>query len=136
GPDRRPCAGVSGLAALDAFRREIDDPAASRALEAMLGGAEPLKMRTLRVIGHCADPRFTPLLARIRDGASVKVLAAVLDCAAKVGASAQTATWAEEALASGHEAAGYACGPVHAAAYRLLAASGDCAVLGVLARGL
>jgi HEAT repeat protein/MFS family permease len=125
---------VRGLAALDAFRRGIDDRQAAHALDAMLAGPERLQLRTLRVIAQCADARFTPLLARIRAGSSLKVLAAVLDCAAKLGATAETSAWAEEALATARE--DHRAGPIHAAAYRLLAACGDAAVLDVLARGL
>ena len=112
-----PAPEVQGLAAIHAYSDGVDWPAVDPALDAVFLGPEPARIRAVGVIGQRGDSRLIPLLARARAGASAKTRAAVLDAAARLAPSSETAAWAEEALMCRTNDAG----PLRAAAHRLLA---------------
>lgn len=123
---------VRGLAAIHAYSEGVDWPAVAPALDAIFLGSEPSRIRAVGAVGQRGDPRLVPLLARARTDASLNTRGAVLDAAARLAPSRETAAWAEEALMCRTNDAG----PLRAGAYRLLARRGDLSALPLLSEGL
>jgi HEAT repeat protein len=128
-----PAREVAAIAAIEAYRRGVLIREAEAVFAVVLTGPERLRLRAVQVIRRCLDPELLPLLARLREGASLAVLTAILEAAAELGrhGAAITLPWARRALGLEHSD-----GALRRAAYRLLAACGDSDALAMLAAGL
>ncbi len=117
-----PAGEVATIAAIEAYRRGVQIRAAESVFGALLLKSEPLRLRAVQVIKRVLDPELLPLLARLREGATLPVLTAVLEAAAELGHhnASTTLPWARRAL--GLEVSD---GNLRRAAYRLLAACGE-----------
>ncbi len=117
-----PAGEVATIAAIAAYRRGVQIRAAEAVFGALLLKSEPLRLRAVQVIKRVLDPELLPLLARLREGATLPVLTAILEAAAELGHhnASTTLPWARRAL--GLELSD---GNLRRAAYRLLAACGE-----------
>ena len=130
---RDPAISVASLAAVEAFRRGHETPAVTTAIDRLLAANEALRLRVLQAIRRCNDPALLPILDRLRQTSSDRVMTAVLDAAADLGPNTSVPGWAHETLIMAtdpHQ------GALRAAAYRLLATQGDPGDIFTVAAGL
>ena len=130
---RDPAISVASLAAVEAYRRGHDTAVVAAAIDRLLAAPEALLLRVLHAIRRCNDPNLAPILDRLRQTSSDRVLTAVLEAAAELGSASSAADWAKDTLS---RATGSHQGALRAAAYRLLAAQGDAADIFEVAAGL